>query len=90
VYVTEQVAVAPAPVREHVSLENSSVPPGNQWTAPEGVMAVPGDVSFTVAVHVDDAPSAIGDVLKLFTGAGFGQAAVIGEVTRGAPAVRVS
>jgi len=41
---TEHVAVAPVPARVHV-------PPGVKVTVPDGVMAVPTDVSVTVAVQ---------------------------------------
>jgi len=44
VILTEHVAVAPVPARVHV-------PPGVNVTVPVGVMAVPVEVSVTVAVH---------------------------------------
>ena len=52
--------------------------------------AVLTDPQTSGGLLVSCAPSAIGDVLELFTRAGFAQAAVIGEITRGVPAVRVS
>ena len=57
------MAVAPVPDTVQASSENtsfSSSPPENQCTAPPGVIAAPGEVSVTVAVHVEDAPSRTG------------------------------
>ena len=50
------VAVAPLPDRVHVLDENEPLVPGlaEKVTVPEGVMVVPGEVSVTLAVQVDD------------------------------------
>jgi hypothetical protein len=57
VYVTEQVAVALLPARVQAVSENVPAPPVNQCTVPPGVIATPGDVSVTVAVHVEAEPT---------------------------------
>lgn len=55
-YCTVQVADAPVPDSVHVSV-NVSAPVTETVTMPVGVMAVPGDVSLTVTVHVVDCPT---------------------------------
>ena len=54
VIVTEQEADAPEPLSVHVPL-------GENDTVPVGVIAVPGEVSMTVAVHDVDCPRLIVD-----------------------------
>ena len=57
VTVAEQEAVVPVPLRVHVA-------PPVKLTIPVGVIAVPGEVSVTVAVHDVDCPRLIVDGLQ--------------------------
>ena len=56
VKVTEQVADAPVPDREHVVEEKAPDLLAEKVTIPVGVAAVPGPLSVTVAVHVVGEP----------------------------------
>jgi hypothetical protein len=52
VKVDEHVAVAPVPDRLHV-VKVPVTPVSAMVTVPDGVIAVPGDVSVTVTLHVE-------------------------------------
>ena len=51
VYVTVQLAVPPVPIRVQLVWLKTPLPLLFQSTVPVGVIAVPSDVSVTVAVH---------------------------------------
>ena len=57
VYVTEQVALLPLPLRPQLELPKVPAPLLAKLTVPVGVMAVPGPVSVTVAVQLVELPT---------------------------------